>query len=114
MEVRRKKRKLNDEEPHRDEQPIPESPRPGRMREKRRSEIVQKIRTRVKLPKLYKKECLECGGLNIFFDRVTNIDCYNCQEAIVKKIIVLHQIKRDVRSTKTWSCFSMIWKYLKM
>ena len=39
---KKKKRKLNDEEPHRHEQPVPESPRPGRMREKRRSEIVQK------------------------------------------------------------------------
>ena len=39
MEARRKK-KLNDDEPHEHEQAIPESPRPGGITEKRRREIV--------------------------------------------------------------------------
>lgn len=81
----KKKRKLNDEEPHGGEQLVPKSPRPGGIREVHRSKIVQKKRTRVKLPKLSKEECSECGGLNIFFDGVTNIECHNCQQAIVKR-----------------------------
>jgi hypothetical protein len=43
-----------------------------------------KKRTRVKLLKLYKEACLDCGDLNIFFYGVIKIECKNCHFMIVR------------------------------
>ena len=40
--------------------------------------------TRVKLPKLYKEACLECGDLNIFFNGINKVECQNCEHVIVR------------------------------
>ena len=40
--------------------------------------------TQVKLPKLYKEACLDCGDLNIFFDDIMKIECKNCHFTIAK------------------------------
>ena len=67
------------------EECVQESPRPnGGIKSLRRRELVQKKRTRVKLPKLCRVECFNCGGLNIFFNGVSVIECHNCQQTIVK------------------------------
>jgi hypothetical protein len=39
----------------------------------------------VKLPKLYKEECLDCGDLNIFFYDIMKIECKNCHWTIAKR-----------------------------
>jgi ribosomal protein S27E len=50
-----------------------------------------KKRTRVKLMKLYKEACLDCGDLNFFFDDVIKIKCKNCHFMIPRggTIVVL-------------------------
>jgi hypothetical protein len=49
-----------------------QSPRPGGI------EVLKKKHTQVKLPKLYKEACPDCGDLNIFFDGVMKIEYKNC------------------------------------
>jgi ribosomal protein L44E len=38
----------------------------------------------VKLPKLYKEACPDCGDLNIFFDVILKIECKNCHFMITR------------------------------
>lgn len=85
----RKKRKLtsNDEVLDDEEESTPGSRRPTGTQELRRTQRVQKKRTRVKLPKLLKEACPECADLNIFFDDVTTTECRNCQCLIVRGVV---------------------------
>jgi hypothetical protein len=39
----------------------------------------------VRLPKLYKEACPNCGDLSKFFNEVTNTKCKNCQYKSVKE-----------------------------
>jgi hypothetical protein len=48
-----------------------------------------KKHTQVKLPKLYKEACPDCGDLNIFFDGVMKIECKNCQFMIARECIIV-------------------------
>lgn len=43
----------------------------GAITESRRTKFVKKKWTEVKMPRLCKEECSECGGINIFFSGVT-------------------------------------------
>jgi hypothetical protein len=82
----RKIRRLNHEEQGVEEEPLMHSPRPsGSKVPKKRQLFVQKKRTRVRLPKLCKEACPSCGDLNIFFKRITNTECKNCQYMIVRE-----------------------------
>ena len=79
-----KKRKLNDEGLFGGENLLVRSPRPGGMKLVWRIQKVEKKRTQVKLPKLYKEACPECGDLNIFFNRINKVECQNCEHVIVR------------------------------
>ena len=61
-----------------------QSPRPGGRKPIWQTQNVEKKRTQVKLPKLCKKACSECGYLNIFFNGINKIECRNCKYVIVK------------------------------
>ena len=79
-----KKRKLNDEGLFDGENLPVQSPRPGGIKLVRRTQKVEKKRTRVKLPKLCKEACPECGDLNIFFNGINKVECRNCEHVIVR------------------------------
>lgn len=76
---------MNYEDRRGGEECVSQLPRPGGgIKIQRRRQLVQKKRTRVKLPKLCREECPECEGLNIFFDGRTIVECHNCQYVIAK------------------------------
>ena len=79
-----KKRKQNDEGLFGGENLLVQSLRPGGMKLVRRIQKVEKKHTRVKLPKLCKEACPECGDLNIFFNRINKVECQNCEHVIVR------------------------------
>ena len=79
-----KKQKLNDEGLFGGENLPMRSLRPGGMKLVRRTQKVEKKHTRVKLPKLCKEACPECGDLNIFFNGINKIECRNCEHVIVR------------------------------
>ena len=68
-----KKRKLCDEGSYGEGIFKAQSPRPSGRKPIQRTQNVEKKRTRVKLPKLCKKACPECGDLNIFLMELTRL-----------------------------------------
>ena len=70
-----KKQKLNDEDLFGGENLLVRSPRSGGMKLVRQTQKVEKKRTRVKLPKLCKEACPECGDFNIFFNGINKVEC---------------------------------------
>jgi hypothetical protein len=65
MEGQKKKKKFSEEEIHSQQEVQEQSPRPGGIKVLKKKQLIMKKRTRVKLPKLCKEACPECGDLNI-------------------------------------------------
>ena len=55
----------------------------------------------MKLPKLYKTECLKCGEMDIFFNKVKKINFYRSKEATMDFLGLKKALK--IRNLIQWS-----------